>query len=42
MAARFGVTGIPATFLVGKDGKIAASNLRGEALGAKIAEELAK
>lgn len=31
-AAIYGVTSIPATFLVGKDGRIVAKNLRGEAL----------
>ncbi len=37
---RFGINSIPATFLVGKDGKIAASDLRGPALGAKVSELL--
>lgn len=37
---RFGINSIPATFLVGKDGKIAATDLRGEALGAKVGELL--
>ncbi|MEM6279418.1 MAG: TlpA disulfide reductase family protein [Verrucomicrobiota bacterium] len=32
LAKEFGITGIPATFLIGKDGKIVASNLRGNAL----------
>jgi thiol-disulfide isomerase/thioredoxin len=40
IAGRYGIRGIPATFLVGKDGKIAASNLRGGALEAKLAELL--
>lgn len=31
-AAIYGVTSIPATFLIGKDGRIIAKNLRGEAL----------
>jgi thiol-disulfide isomerase/thioredoxin len=38
-AARlYSVKGIPATFLVGKDGKIVATNLRGESLEAKLEE----
>lgn len=38
-AARlYNVKGIPATFLVGKDGKIVATNLRGESLEAKLEE----
>jgi thiol-disulfide isomerase/thioredoxin len=41
LAGKYGVTGIPATFLIGKDGKIAAKNLRGEALSRKVAELLA-
>lgn len=32
IASKLGIKGIPATFLIGKDGKIAASNLRGNAL----------
>lgn len=35
-AALYGVKGIPATFLVGKDGKIIAVNLRGESLDAEL------
>ncbi len=38
--AKYGIRGIPATFLVGKDGKVAASNLRGPALESKLAELL--
>jgi len=38
----FSISGIPATFLVGKDGKIAAVNLRGPELEAAIGKELAK
>ena len=38
----FGITGIPATFLVGKDGKVAATDLRGEALEKAVAEEIGK
>ncbi|MEM7602745.1 MAG: TlpA disulfide reductase family protein [Verrucomicrobiota bacterium] len=37
IAKEFGITGIPATFLIGKDGKIAASNLRGNALEEAVA-----
>ena len=40
IASQFGITGIPATFLIGKDGKIAASNLRGSALEAAIKKQL--
>ncbi len=40
LAAEFKVTGIPATFLIGKDGKIAATNLRGPALEEAIKKEL--
>ena len=40
MVRKFGITGIPATFLIGKDGKIAASNLRGPALEAAVIEAL--
>jgi thiol-disulfide isomerase/thioredoxin len=36
----YAVTGIPANFLVSSDGIIVARNLRGEALGAKLAELL--
>ncbi|GAB4401544.1 MAG: hypothetical protein OHK0053_24370 [Microscillaceae bacterium] len=41
-AQTYAVQAIPATFLIGKDGKILAKNLRGAALEAKIAEVLAK
>jgi peroxiredoxin len=37
-AAVYGVQGIPAAFLLDRDGKIVATNLRGAALDAKIAE----
>lgn len=37
LAKEFGITGIPATFLIGKDGKIAGSNLRGSALEDAVA-----
>lgn len=39
---RWQVEGIPATFLVGKDGKIVRTNLRGAMLEKAIKEELAK
>lgn len=41
-AAIYGVTSIPATFLIGKDGRIIAKNLRGEALGKALEELLGK
>lgn len=42
IAQRYGIKGIPATFLIGKEGKIVASNLRGSALDEAIEAELAK
>ncbi|NNE93110.1 MAG: TlpA family protein disulfide reductase [Verrucomicrobiales bacterium] len=42
IAGQFGIDSIPATFLIGKDGKIAATNLRGPDLERAIKEELAK
>jgi len=39
-AQKYGVQGIPATFLLDKDGKIIARNLRGEALEKKLEEVL--
>ena len=39
-AAMYGVQGIPAQFLLDKDGKIVAKNLRGEQLEEKLAELL--
>ncbi len=39
-ARQFGISGIPATFLVGKDGKIVATNLRGAALEAAVKDAL--
>lgn len=39
-AAAYGVQGIPATFLLDKEGKIIAKNLRGEELERKLAEIL--
>ncbi len=41
IARKFGITSIPATFLIGKGGKIVASNLRGPALEKAIEEALA-
>ncbi len=40
LANKFSIHTIPATFLIGKDGKVAATNLRGEALEEKLAELL--
>ena len=40
LAKKFGITSIPATFLIGKDGKVASSNLRGPALGKAVKKEL--
>lgn len=40
VAALYSVTGIPATFLVGPDGKIVAKNLRGEELMKEVAKVL--
>lgn len=40
IAQKYGISGIPATFLVGKDGTVVASNLRGPALEAAIKEQL--
>jgi thiol-disulfide isomerase/thioredoxin len=42
VAARWRVRGIPATFLVGKDGRITAVNLGGEGLRAAVERELAR
>jgi peroxiredoxin len=39
-AQQYGVQAIPATFLLDKDGKIIAKNLRGEALEQKLEEIL--
>ncbi|MEM7698182.1 MAG: TlpA disulfide reductase family protein [Verrucomicrobiota bacterium] len=41
IAQRFGIGSIPATFLVGKDGTIVASNLRGPALEEAVEKALA-
>ncbi len=40
IAKKFGVSGIPATFLIGKDGKIVGANLRGSALEEAVAKSL--
>ena len=40
LAKKFGITSIPATFLIGKDGKVASSNLRGPALSKAVKKEL--
>lgn len=40
MVKKYGITGIPATFLVGKDGKIVDTNLRGPALEKAIKKAL--
>ena len=40
IAQRFGIRTIPATFLIGKGGKVVASNLRGSALEEAIEAEL--
>jgi len=36
LVSKYGITGIPATFLVGKDGKVIATNLRGPALAKAV------
>jgi len=41
IARKHGITSIPATFLIGKDGAIAAKDLRGTKLTEKIAELIA-
>ncbi len=40
-ARQYGVNSIPATFLLDRDGKVVARNLRGDALRAKVAELMA-
>ncbi len=42
MAAKFGISGIPAFILVGADGKVIDTNCRGEKLGQRLAAALAK
>ena len=41
LATRYGINAIPATYLIGKDGKILATNLRGPALEAAVSKALA-
>jgi hypothetical protein len=41
-AGLYGITSIPRTFLLDKDGKILATNLRGEELEQKVKEILEK
>lgn len=41
-AKLYGVRGIPSNFLIDKDGKVIAKNLRGQALGAKLQEIFGK
>jgi peroxiredoxin len=42
LAQAYGIRGIPATFLLDREGKVAAKNLRGEQLSKKVAELLGK
>ena len=42
LAVKYGVESIPFTVLIGPDGKIIQTNLRGEALGAAVEAALAK
>jgi thiol-disulfide isomerase/thioredoxin len=42
MAKKYGIVGIPTTFLLDQEGKLVATNLRGEQLAAKIEELLRK
>lgn len=42
LAGKFGVESIPFTILVGRDGKVIGTDLRGEALGAAVEKALAK
>jgi peroxiredoxin len=41
LAEKYGIQSIPATFLIGRDGRIAATDLRGDELERKVAELLA-
>jgi thiol-disulfide isomerase/thioredoxin len=40
IGAEYGIRSIPATFLIGKDGEVAAVNLRGDALESEIKKQL--
>ena len=40
IAQKYSVTSIPATYLIGKDGKVVGSNLRGVQLEAEVARQL--
>ncbi len=40
LAASYGIKGIPSTFLIGKEGKIVATNLRGDELNSAVKNEL--
>ena len=42
LAAKYGITSIPATFLLNGEGKIIGRDLRGEALGIAVAKALKK
>jgi peroxiredoxin len=42
LPAKYGVEGIPSIFLIGPDGKIVATNLRGDAIKAAVERALAK
>ncbi|HVU36149.1 MAG TPA: TlpA disulfide reductase family protein [Opitutaceae bacterium] len=42
LATKYGITSIPATYLIGPDGKIVAKDLRGEALDQELGRLLAK
>ncbi|WP_156345978.1 peroxiredoxin family protein [Verrucomicrobium spinosum] len=42
VSGKYGIQGIPATFLLNREGKIAGKDLRGEELSAAIEKEIAK
>ena len=42
LSQKYGINSIPATYLLDQQGKIIASDLRGEALEAAVAQALAK
>jgi thiol-disulfide isomerase/thioredoxin len=42
LGQKYGINSIPATYLIGRDGKVVKKNLRGPALEKAVAEELAK